>query len=450
MSKDKNQSPILLKPACRARGGVHPVHNKFSAEQETVKIPLPERVYIPLRQHIGAPCLPTVSVGDQVYIGTKLGDSDAPISAPVHSSVSGVVEAITPMAGVGGGVTDTVVILVDEHQQDDPNLHPITVETADDLVKAARDCGLVGLGGAGFPTHIKLKPNQNQPIDTLIINAAECEPYITSDYRACMEDGELIMQGIQTLLRTLQVKQVIIGIENNKPKAIEKLVAIAREQQDEQNRIRVMKLPSHYPHGAEKVLVQVATGRRIAMGALPASVGCAVMNISGVAVLQHYINTGMPLTRRRVTVDGWAVKRPKNFWVPVGTLVQDLLAHVSLKSTPHKIIMGGPMMGSAQYTTHIPVVKQTNAVLLFDQENDLSAFSQGPCIRCGKCVAACPMSLMPTLIERFAKTNDIENLRRVGVGVCMECGSCAFNCPAHRPLVQYMRLAKEIERKGRT
>jgi len=449
MSRSKTELPILMKPACRARGGVHPMHNKFAAEHPTVKIPLPERVYIPMRQHIGAPCIPTVSVGDQVYIGTKIGDSDAPVSAPIHSSVSGIVEAIQPMAGMGGAVTDTVIIRLDEEQRDDPNLRPVTVQTAEELVQAARDCGLVGLGGAGFPTHIKLKPSPDQPIDTLIINAAECEPYITSDYRACMEDGELILQGILTLLNTLQVKQVIIGVENNKPKAIEKLVELAETLHDPENRIRVMKLPSHYPHGAEKVLVQVATGRRIAMGKLPASVGCAVMNISGVAVLQHYINTGMPLTRRRVTVDGWAVKTPKNLWIPIGMLLEDILPHVQLCAQPHKIILGGPMMGQAQYTTHLPVVKQTNAILLFDKDNDLSETIQSPCIRCGKCATACPMSLMPTLIERFAKTNDIENLRRVGVGVCMECGSCAFNCPAHRPLVQYMRLAKEIERKGR-
>lgn len=449
MSHNKFHSPVLLKPICRVRGGVHPAHNKFSAEHETVMLPLPEKVYIPLRQHIGAPCTPTVSVGDRVYVGTKLGDSDAPVSAPVHSSVSGVVESISPMMGVSGMVSDTVVIAVDEQQINDPNLHPVSVETADDLVKAARECGLVGLGGAGFPTHIKLTPNQDQPIHTLLVNAAECEPYITSDYRACMEDGELIMQGIETLLRTLQVKQVIIGIETNKPKAIEHLIKLAEQRQDPQNRVRVMPLPAHYPHGAEKVLVQVATGRRIAMGKLPASVGCAVINVSGVVVLQRYINTGMPLTRRRVTVDGGAVKLPKNLWAPVGMRVSDILPHIQLASPPHKVIMGGPMMGFAQYTTDVPVVKQTNAVLLFDRANDLSDKTQGPCIRCGKCVSACPMSLMPTLIERFAKTNDIENLRRVGVGVCMECGSCAFNCPAHRPLVQYMRMAKEIERKGR-
>lgn len=449
MSNSLSPKDVLLKPACRSRGGVHPPHNKRAAEFPTQHMPLPATITIPMRQHIGVPCTPLVKPGDRVQIGQKIGDSDKPLCAPIHASVSGTVTAVGPMKSYNGTAVDTIVITPDGQQTDDPHLQPITVETAADLVKAARECGLVGLGGAGFPTYIKLTPDANQRIDTLIINAAECEPYITSDYRACMEDAPLIMQGIYTLLHTLQVDRVIIGVEDNKPKAIEQLVHMACDRQDLNNQVRVMKLPSHYPHGAEKILVQVATGRRVPMGKLPVSVGCAVMNITSVAVLQHYINTGMPLTRRRITVDGPAVKTPKNLWVPIGTSIRDVLTCVELTAPPAKIIMGGPMMGIAQLTPDTPVIKQNNAILVFDKTHDLSAQTQGPCIRCGRCAAACPMALMPTLIERFAKINDVENLRRVGVGVCMECGSCAFSCPAHRPLVQYMRLAKEIERKGR-
>ncbi len=439
----------LLKPACRSRGGARVPHNKNAAESPTRHIPLPETVAVPMRQHIGAPCLPLVKPGDKVTVGQRIGDADAPVCAPIHAGVSGEVVAVEPRPSYSGAMTDTVVIAPDGLQTDCPDLRPVTVNTAEELVQAARDCGLVGLGGAGFPTHIKLTPTQSQPIDTLIINAAECEPYITSDYRAIMEEAPLILQGVYTLLRCLGVQRVIIGVEDNKPKAIEALLRIAADEQDLQNRVQVMKLPSHYPHGAEKILVLATTGRRVPMGKLPASVGCAVMNITGVAVLQHYLNTGMPLTRRRLTVDGPAVADPQNLWVPVGVSIRHVLNQVELIAPPTKILMGGPMMGIAQLSPDMPVLKQNNAILAFDAAHDLSDKQQAPCIRCGRCASACPMSLMPTLIERFAKINDVENLRRVGVGICMECGSCAYNCPAHRPLVQYMRLAKEIERKGR-
>ena len=442
-----HEKDILIKPVCRAKGGIHPPHNKKSANCATKKIPLPAEIFVPMRQHIGAPCTALVQAGDKVFVGQKIGDCENNFSAPIHSSVSGTVKEVKNLPLYNGQPVETIVIVPDGEQTDYEGLHPVTVNSPEDLIAAAKNCGLVGLGGAGFPTHIKLTPNQDTPIDTILINAAECEPHITSDYRACMEDGDLIMQGIETLLRVLDVKQIIVGIEDNKPKAIEKLVSIAKNTNDP--RIKIMKLPSHYPHGAEKVLVQVATGRRVPPGKLPAHVGCGVMNITSLAVLQHYINTGMPLTRRRLTVDGPAVKEAVNLWVPVGTPISHVAEQVKMKAQPTKILMGGPMMGIAQVNPNTPVVKQNNAILFFDKKHDLSDKKQGPCIRCGRCASACPMSLMPTLIERFAKINDLENLRRVGVGVCMECGSCAYSCPANRPLVQYMRLAKEIERKDR-
>lgn len=443
-------SSVLCKPVCRARGGVHPPHNKFTAQSATQALPLPATVTIPLAQHIGAPCLPVVSVGQQVFVGTLLADRTDALCAPIHSSVSGTVKAIGPMICAGGRLADGVTIETDGNQTPDPDLQPFPVSSAEDLVAAARACGLVGLGGAGFPTHIKLRPSPEQPIDTILINAAECEPHITSDDRACLEDTPLIVRGMHTLLAALQPKQVIVGIETNKPKAIEALVREIEGNPDAENRLRVMPLPSHYPHGAEKILVQVATGRRVPAGKIPSFVGCSVLNVSSLAVLQNFIETGMPLTHRRITVDGPAVINPQNLLAPIGTAIQELLDFVGVHEPPAKVLSGGPMMGSALLDTAMPVVKQTNAVLAFDKKNDLSDRHQAPCIRCGRCATACPMSLMPTLIERYAKINDIENLRRVGVGVCMECGSCAYSCPAHRPLVQYMRLAKEIERKGRT
>ncbi|MBR4867911.1 MAG: electron transport complex subunit RsxC [Clostridia bacterium] len=437
-----------MKPVCRAKGGVHPPHNKFTAVCETVNLPLPKTVTIPLAQHIGAPCLPLVQVGDSVFVGTLLADRTDALCAPIHSSVSGVVTAIEPTVCMGGRIADAVVIETDGKQIPDPSLTPRKVTNANDLVAAARACGLVGLGGAGFPTHIKLKPSKDQPIDVILINAAECEPYITSDDRACIEDTALIVRGIYTLLDALSPKRVIVGIERNKPKAIDALLKEMELHPDP--RMKVMPLPAHYPHGAEKVLVQVATGRRVPAGKIPSAVGCSVLNVSSLAVLQTFIETGMPLTTRRITVDGPAVETPTNLRVPIGTWVADILAFTGLKEEPAKVVAGGPMMGAAQIATTVPVTKQTNAILVFDKKNDLSEHHQSPCIRCGRCATACPMSLMPTLIERFAKINDVPSLQRVGVGVCMECGSCAYSCPAHRPLVQYMRLAKEIERKGRT
>ncbi len=441
------QNQILIKPVCRAKGGIHPPHNKTSANCPAKKIPLAPEIFIPMRQHIGVPCTPVVKAGDSVTVGQKIGETPTDFSAAIHSSVSGTVKEVKMLPCYNGQLTETVVIIPDGEQTDCPNLKPVTVNNIEELIAAAKECGLVGLGGAGFPTHIKLTPNENTPIDTLLINAAECEPHITSDYRACMEDGALILQGIQTLLRVMKVEKVIIGMEDNKPKAIENLVSLI--EQSGETRVFVMKLPSHYPHGAEKILVQVATGRKVPMGKLPAHVGCAVMNVTSVAVLQHYINTGMPLTRRRITIDGPAVKDPVNLWIPVGTPISHVMEQIEFKAQPTKILMGGPMMGVAQVSVHTPVVKQNNAILFFDKKHDLTDKKQGPCIRCGRCASACPMSLMPTLIERFAKINDVESLRRVEVGVCMECGSCAYSCPANRPLVQYMRLAKEIERKER-
>ena len=441
-------SSFLMKPVCRARGGVHPPHNKFTANRATVELPLPETVTIPLAQHIGAPCLPVVSAGDSVCVGTLLGDRADALCAPIHSSVSGVVKAIEPTVCMGGRIADAVIIETDGRQTPDPSLTPFSVKNAHQLSEAARVCGLVGLGGAGFPTHIKLRSDPDHPIDVMLINAAECEPHITSDDRACIEDTALIVRGIHTLLTALSPKQVIVGIERNKPKAIDALLKEMELHPDP--RMKVMPLPAHYPHGAEKILVQVATGRRVPAGQIPSSVGCSVLNVSGLAVLQNFIETGMPLTTRRITVDGPAVKTPCNVRAPIGTSVADILAFTHLKKDPAKIIAGGPMMGTAQIDAAVPITKQTNAILVFDKEHDLTDRRQSPCIRCGRCATACPMSLMPTLIERFAKINDVPSLQRVGVGVCMECGSCAYSCPAHRPLVQYMRLAKEIERKGRT
>ncbi len=447
MREKLNERP--LPPASRTHGGAKVPHFKNTADFKTVIMPPPERVYIAMQQHIGAPCEPLVKKGDHVDVGQIIGDSDKYVSAPIHSSVSGTVEAFTEIILPSGAKVNTVVIASDGQMTPYAELTPHPVTSRDELVKASRDCGLVGLGGAGFPTHVKLKSSPDKPIDTLIINAAECEPYITVDYRECMEEPEHLLDSIQILLDFMAVHRIIIAIEDNKPEAIKLLTKIAAEN-DEEDRIKVMKLHSRYPQGAEKILVQATTGRKIPMGALPSDVGCAVMNITSVATLGRYIKTGMPLVSKRITVDGSGINEPKNVIVPIGTMISDVVEFCGgYKGEPAKILMGGPMMGFALCNDTLPILKQNNAVLIFDEKDARVNVEESACIRCGRCAAACPMSLMPTLIERYAKIKDTARLSKIGVGICMECGSCAYSCPANRPLVQYMRLAKQLEREAR-
>lgn len=440
----------VAKPVKRAHGGVRAPHKKFTAEQSTVKMPPPQKVYISMQQHIGAPCLPTVQKGDTVFVGTVVGDSDKFVSAPVHSSVSGTVEGMTKIQLPSGAKADAVVIASDGLMTPDPNLTPHPIKNTQDLIKAARDSGLVGLGGAGFPTYIKLTPNKDKPIDTVIINAAECEPFITADYREVIENSDKIMEGVFLLLDILKPEQIIIAVEDNKPAAIEILEKIAADRRDSDNQVKIMKLRSRYPQGAEKVLVYTVTGRKIPQGGLPADVGCIVMNITSVSKLYEYITTGMPLVSKRLTVDSAALKKSaENVIVPIGTPVEEVVEFVGEPEREiTKVLMGGPMMGLCIADGQIPVLKQNNAIILFAKNKDSSLrYKETACIRCGRCGEVCPMSLLPTSIEKYSRLKDIKSLEKAGVMTCMECGSCAFTCPAHRPLVQYMRLAKDIYKR---
>jgi electron transport complex protein RnfC len=347
----------------------------------------------------------------------------------------------------GGQVVDAIVIDSDGLMQQDPFLAPPKVESKEDILKAIRESGLVGLGGAGFPTHIKLNVPAGKRIDTLLINGAECEPYITADTREALENSWDVLAGVHIVKELVGAERVIIGIEANKPEAIKALRNIAESTQyDPENKVRVLELPSHYPQGAEKVLVKACTGRSIPQGGLPADAGCVVMNLTSVAFLARYLKTGMPLVTRRLTVDGSAVNEAKNVVVPIGTPIKDVIAFCGgYKGTPGKILMGGPMMGMALADDELPVLKQNNAILVFDKK-DASLPAPSACIRCGRCVSACPMQLMPTAIERQVKAHNAEELRALNIMTCMECGSCAFVCPANRPLVQSMRLGKAIVR----
>ncbi len=435
----------VLNAVKRGRGGVSVSHNKNTAEKPVERMPIPEKVVLSMQQHIGVPCTPLVKVGDTVAVGQKIGDSDKYVSAPIHATISGTVTAVGDIKLANGIITKGVTIESDGEMREYEGIKPPVITNKQELCDAVRESGLVGLGGAGFPTHVKMKLPDN--VDTLIVNAAECEPYITVDYRECIENAENVLKGVELLRDILGFKQIVIAIEDNKPKAFEIMKEIADRDNEADDRIKLMTLRSRYPQGAEKMMVLSATGRKIPPGKLPSDVGCVVINVASVAFIGRYAETGKPLVSRSITVDGGAVREPKNLRVPIGTSFSDIIDYCGgFKTEPRKIISGGPMMGIAICDIEAPICKQNNALLAFDEKN-ASLKKERDCIRCGKCVDVCPMSLMPTLIERFARIKDADKLKSSNTMVCMECGSCAYACPAGRPLVQYMRLAKQVLRE---
>ena len=437
----------VLKAVKKGRGGVDIAHHKNTAEMSVVRIPAPPFVQIPMHQNIGAPCTPTVKAGDRVLVGQLIGDSDAYVSAPIYSSVSGTVREIKDVKLASGLVSKTVIIDSDGLMEEAEYTPPEVTDT-ESFIKAVRASGLVGLGGAGFPAHVKLNLPQTAKIDMLIINAAECEPYITVDYRECLENSENILLGVEAVSKYLNTKDVIIAVENNKPEAIKVLADIADRDNDRGDKVKIMKLKSRYPQGAEKMIIQSATGRRIPPGKLPSDVGCVVMNVASIAFVGRYLSTGKPLVSRSMTIDGSAIKNPMNVRVPIGTMMDYIIDYCGgFTEEPEKIVCGGPMMGMAITGINYPVIKGYNAILAF-KKGDLAQKKETDCIRCGRCAAACPLSLVPTNIERFAKIGDISKLKHSGAMVCMECGSCAYSCPAGKPLVQHMRLAKSIIREA--
>ncbi len=425
------------------KGGVAVPHRKNTANCETIGMDIPTKIVIPMVQHIGAPCQPTVKKGDTVKVGQVIGDSDAFVSAPIHSSVSGTVTNVGPMLAANGSHVVSVEIETDGKQEVHESVVPPEINNLQEFVSAIRKSGLVGLGGAGFPTHIKMLPPKGKKIDMLVINAAECEPYITADYRECIENSWSIISGINIVVEHMGIEQVVIGVEDNKPEAIEVLAKIA----DKNDKISIKKLKSLYPQGAEKMLIYATTGRKVPPGKLPSDVGCVVMNITSVSFVADYIKTGMPLIKKRITVDGSVVFNPSNVEVLIGTPLEEVFNRCGgFKKPPYKIIMGGPMMGVAQYSLQTSVIKNTNALLAFDKvEGDLP--SESACIRCGKCVEVCPMDLLPLEINRAVVGKSVEGLNKFKVMDCIECGSCSFVCPAKRHLVQSFRLGKGIVRK---
>lgn len=420
------------------KGGAAVPHSKNTADSETVVMGVPEKVIIPMLQHIGAPCEPCVKKGDTVKVGQMIGNSEKFISAPIHSSVSGTVTDVAPMLYPGGFYVTSVEIKTDGNQEKYEGIKSPEFSNNKEFIAAIRESGLVGLGGAGFPAHVKLAPPPDKNIDTLVINGAECEPYITSDYRELVENSWHVISGINILMEVLGINNVLIGIEDNKPEAIKEMTHLAASS----DKINVVKLKSKYPQGAEKMLIYATTGRKVPPGKLPSDVGVIVMNVNSVSFISEYVKTGMPLIKKRVTIDGPAVNKPCNVEVLIGTSLSEVFDFCGGFSTPpKKVLMGGPMMGISQFSLNTSVVKHTNALLAFDDKNAVLQKSS-TCIRCGRCVKACPMSLLPLYLNNNALKENIDELKKYHINDCIECGSCSYVCPAKIHLVQSIRLGK--------
>jgi electron transport complex protein RnfC len=418
--------------------GIKVPHRKNTADNVPEHLPLPEMVVIPMSMHIGKPAVPVVKVGDRVTVGQLIATSDGFISAPIHSGVSGKVKKLDEITMSGSSKSTAVVIETDGQQEICESVAPPVVNDFDSFIKAVKESGVVGLGGAGFPTFVKLGVKDLSAIEAVIINAAECEPYITSDTRTMLDKAEYISKGIDLIQKYLGAKRVIIGIENNKKPCIAKMTELAKSK----NGVEVKVLPSIYPQGGEKVLVYNALGKIIPKGGLPLDVGAIVINCTTLATIAEYIETGMPLVEKCITVDGSAVKEPKNVIAPIGTPIKNLFEFCSgFKSEPKKVMYGGPMMGLAVPSLEAPVLKMTNAVIAMD-EKDAQIPKTTACINCGACVNHCPLRLDPREISRAYKLDLCEELKKLSADLCMECGCCAYVCPAKRHIVQTNKLAK--------
>ncbi len=422
-------------------------HEKHTAACATEKMAIPETVCISMSQHIGAPCQPLVAKGDTVKVGQPIGNTDAFVSAPIHSSVSGTVKEVSWIRSVVGGQDQVVVIETDGKQEVWEEIKPPVVNSMEDFIAAIRASGLVGLGGASFPTHIKLNPKNLDEVNTLIVNAAECEPFITSDHRLMLEDTEYIIKGIEAIMKHLNLKIAYIGVEGNKPDAIAKLEEVIAER-GESDIIKVQVLRTRYPQGAERVMVYEVTGKTLNAGEIPSQLGIVLSNVTTIAFIGQYLETGRPLTTKRVTIDGSAVAEPKNIIVPIGARIADVIAACGgYKAEPRKILMGGPMMGRAVYSDEFPIVKNNNAILAFDAEQTLIPEETG-CIKCGMCTRACPFNLLPVSLATAYNMKNVDKLNQLKVMQCMECGSCSYVCPAKRPLSFMNKMAKGLVKEA--
>lgn len=426
-----------------AKGGVHPPENKFSANKPIEVLPLPAKVSIPVSQHIGAPATILVAKGDKVKVGQLIAQSAGFVSANIHSSVSGTVESIDPVLDSSGYKRPAITIVVEGDEWEptidrSPELKRNIDADAQTIIKKIAEAGIVGLGGATFPSHVKLSVPAGKKADVLIINGVECEPYLTSDHRLMLEKGHELMVGIQLLMRALGVDKAMIGIENNKPDAIKYLTENAKEYSG----ITVHALKVKYPQGGEKQLIKALINREVPSGGLPIDIGAVVHNVGTAYAVYEAVQKNKPLFERVVTVTGKNLPKPSNFLVRIGTPVSDLIAAAGgLPDDTAKVVNGGPMMGKAVTDITVPVTKGTSGIIVFPAAESKRK-AESVCIRCAKCVSACPMGLEPYLLIRMSQRMMFEKMEHERVLDCMECGSCSFECPANLPLLDYIRLGK--------
>lgn len=433
----------MLKKLKREAEGTDVPHIKPTAHLITEIMPAPQKITLLMEQHIGSPCLPIVKKGDPVKVGSLIGKAQGSLSANIYSGVSGIVSGITPIISAQGNTVSSVEIEADGLQTLDDNIVPPVVKDLPSFIEAVRNSGMVGLGGAGFPTAAKLTIPQDKKIDTLVINAAECEPYLSSDDREILECSDTVLSGILAVKKYLNIPKVIIAIERNKPESIDLLLSLVSNSEG----IEIVTLPSLYPQGAEKVLVEAVCKREIPENGLPFDIGVVVMNVTTVSGIGKFLNTGIPLLTKRLTVAGDCIATPKNVEVIIGTSIHDVIDFCNgFSQVPAKIITGGPMMGVAVATTNYPITKQNNGILAFSaKESHLP--EPEPCIRCGRCISACPVGLSPVEICEAYSRKDMASLEKMSCNICMSCGVCSYVCPAKRLVSQTTSLAASYYKK---
>ena len=428
------------------KGGVHPNYNKITAESFIEKAEIPSKVILPLSQHIGAPCESLVKIGDMVKTGQKIAESSSNCSAPIHSSISGEVKSIEELQHTITGKPTLSIVIESDGKDEKVKMEKRKYKSLskEKLLEIIKDSGIVGLGGAAFPTHVKLSPPKDKSIDTLIINGAECEPYLTTDHRLMLEKSDQLIEGIRIIEKILEPKQIIIGIESNKKDAIKVL-----KQKTANSNIQIATLKTKYPQGGEKMLIYSLTKRKVPDCGLPMDIGCIVQNVGTIIAIYEAVALSKPLYERVITITG-SVNSPKNLLVRNGTLMSELIIQAGdYKGDPVKLINGGPMMGIAMPTDELPIIKGTSGLTILNKE-DIQERNEVECIRCGACVKVCPMNLHPTLIARYAKKGRVDLAEETNALSCIECGCCAFVCPSKLPLVHWIKYAKaEICKKGK-
>ncbi len=433
------------------KGGVHPPENKLTSSKPIKRLPVPKTVYVPISQHIGIPAEIIVDRKDKVEIGQVIAKSGGFVSSNIHSPVAGTVTKLDKIVDTRGYKKQCIVIRTDVKDESNfeevnyPLVKEISLEPAE-ILKRISDFGIVGLGGATFPAHVKLHVKEDKPLDCLIINGVECEPYLTADHRLMLEKAEEILVGIRILMHALHVDRAIIGIENNKRDAIE----LFKKLTTEDSGIQIAALKVKYPQGSEKQLVRALLKREVPKNGLPLDVGVVVHNVGTVYAIYQAVQHNVPLLERVVTVTGKSLEQPSNFWVKIGTPISDLLEAVGgVPEDTRKIVSGGPMMGKALKNTDVPVTKGTSGILIIS-ENEASRGAPRNCIRCGECVDVCPMGLEPHLLMNLTEKGMYEKALKEDILTCIECGSCSYVCPSHRPLLDYIRFGKSITNKLET